>query len=1481
MTNRYRLRASHTHSNETRPRNWTSRLQLQRLEDRTVPSVADLIVTGAGAGGGPHVKLFDSQTGALKSELMAYNPQFTGGVRVALADVTGDGVADLITGPGPGGGPHVRVFDGVDYHVVREFMAFEPQFTGGVNVAAGDFDADGKADIVVTPDYGGGPVVRVFSGATGSLLTEFLSYDASFRGGTNVAVGDVTGDGKPDIVTGAGNDGAPHVKVFDGSRLSNPTVASQFFAYDLSFRGGVYVAAIASTSTKPGLVVTGAGIGGGPHVKAFDISNAVNPTLAASFMAYPIGFTGGVHVSTADVNGDGRGEILVGPGADTRIANTVGSELLIASASGAVIRTESVYGAGFNGGLFVGGTSYQPVAPPNVPQGTLYATPANEGSTSQATFTNVSGGSGGYWFSFDFDNDGNFDVSDSSSASATIPAAFLADGPGSRTIRGRIRDNSGASADFTATVSIANINPTIQLGSTFTGAPGVAVNFSAIVTDPSPADAAAGFTYTWNFGDGATSSVAAPSHAYAAPGSYVVTLQARDKDGGTSTATATVNIASNPPVGTLTAGSANEGGTGTVGFSNITGGSGGNKFSFDFDNNGTFEITDSTSASATVPASFLADGPGSRTIRGRIKDSSGSYSDYTATMTIANVPPTVQFAGTFGGAPGTGINFSVSVTDPSPTDTAAGFTYSWDFGDGTAPGTAASPNHVYATPGYYTASVTVRDKDGGSASTSTLVTVGATASSYIVTPYDKIPNFGANPTITASRSGSWSDAGTWSLGRLPGDGDIVSIGTNISVTYDVVSDVPVNTVAIQAGGTLSFRTDINTRLTAVTVLVMPGGTLQVGTAANPVAANVKAEIIIADQPFDLVLDPAQYGHGLIGLGTVTMHGAVKSDTFIRLAAEPLAGATTLQLSSPATGWRVGDRLVLPDTRQLVGSERWTGYSPQWETSNIASISADGRTITLAQPLTYDHVGARNPDGNLDFLPHVGNLTRNVSVRSQSNFGTRGYVYFTHRADVDVRYVAFQGLGRTTNAYDDNTTFDSAGQVTHVGTNQANRYPVTLGHLIGPTVAPANGYQYTFLGNAVTCMMNPQPFRWGISLLGTSYGLIQDNVVYNWAGAGIAVQDGASAYNLFKHNFVVGTRGDENPRYNNGLDGAAYWVRGFLNSFQDNVAASAIGTLQGIVAGSGFNLWSREASNDPTWVPLFRGADPSVANQTQYIDMQVTPILEFTGNEAYGAMATGLTLWRLGTDGYNARPVGQSVIRDFAAWHCWEEGFFGYPVQNVLFDGFTVRGQSRALNEFDGGGGFSTGDYWGGDITIRNADIQGMWWGVGGASNTPDSLTIEDSYFRNYSKNISIHNLGTPGSRAFTPQRTTTLRNIRFDPYPGAPTFSTIEMAFLHWNSGANYIQNDQVFVYDYNGVSGDNFQLYYLEQAPDYIVPQTTYYGPDNNSDGHPDWVDNLGSPEAGLTNSQNWATYGIAIAGAISPTTNTRANIKGFVLQS
>jgi hypothetical protein len=145
-------------------------------------------------------------------------------VTVAAADLTGDGVAEIITGTGPGGAPHVRAFSlvGGVLTEVASFYAYDPAFTGGARVAAADLTGDGVAEIITGAGPGGGPHVRAFS-LVGGVLTEvasFYAYDPTFTGGVNVAAADLTGDFVAEIITGAGRGGGPHVRVVDVSGVT-------------------------------------------------------------------------------------------------------------------------------------------------------------------------------------------------------------------------------------------------------------------------------------------------------------------------------------------------------------------------------------------------------------------------------------------------------------------------------------------------------------------------------------------------------------------------------------------------------------------------------------------------------------------------------------------------------------------------------------------------------------------------------------------------------------------------------------------------------------------------------------------------------------------------------------------------------------------------------------------------------------------------------------------------------------------------------------------------------------------------------------------------------------------------------------------------------------------------------------------------------------------------------------------------------------
>ncbi|HEV8308085.1 MAG TPA: GDSL-type esterase/lipase family protein [Methylomirabilota bacterium] len=270
------------------------------------------VIAGSGAGGSARVRTFRTDNRPFGPTFMPYPAAFLGGVRVAACDFDRDGRDEIVMGAAPGGGPQVLVFklgaDGRPISVLASFFPFPLTFTGGVAVACGDLDRDGIPEIVVAAGRGAAPQVRAFRyvprapGGVVALPVNFAPFPLSFQGGATVAVADLDGDRRAEIIVGAGPGGLPQVRVFryaPGAVGGVVDYGLSFLAYVPQFTGGVFVAAGDLDGDGRAELVTGAGRGGLPRVRVFGRASSGRVTERASFLAYPQTFPGGVFVGIA------------------------------------------------------------------------------------------------------------------------------------------------------------------------------------------------------------------------------------------------------------------------------------------------------------------------------------------------------------------------------------------------------------------------------------------------------------------------------------------------------------------------------------------------------------------------------------------------------------------------------------------------------------------------------------------------------------------------------------------------------------------------------------------------------------------------------------------------------------------------------------------------------------------------------------------------------------------------------------------------------------------------------------------------------------------------------------------------------------------------------------------------------------------------------------------------------------------------------
>ena len=277
------------------------------------------LVAAANTAGGVHVKMIDAETGTWLASFFPYGAAAAvARPEVAVGDVNGDGRRDIVVAAQFADGTQVRALDSDGSHL-GSFFVLEPAVVPGASLAVGDLDGDGKAEIVL----GGGPTTPapwppVANGTdqrvvvyrlNGTLVGGFTAYPGLFQGGVRVALADVERNGRPHIITAPGPGMEPEIGIFGQRWLPNRDRGTRF-SHFLAYEKpftGGVSVAAGYWAGNPEIVVA-PGPGRPPEIRVFDPRGRP----LSSFLAFEPFYTGGISVAAGDLDADEQPEIVAG-----------------------------------------------------------------------------------------------------------------------------------------------------------------------------------------------------------------------------------------------------------------------------------------------------------------------------------------------------------------------------------------------------------------------------------------------------------------------------------------------------------------------------------------------------------------------------------------------------------------------------------------------------------------------------------------------------------------------------------------------------------------------------------------------------------------------------------------------------------------------------------------------------------------------------------------------------------------------------------------------------------------------------------------------------------------------------------------------------------------------------------------------------------------------------------------------------------------
>lgn len=444
------------------------------------------------------------------------------------------------------------------------------------------------------------------------------------------------------------------------------------------------------------------------------------------------------------------------------------------------------------------------------------------------------------------------------------------------------------------------------------------------------------------------------------------------------------------------------------------------------------------------------------------------------------------------------------------------------------------------------------------------------------------PSFAADPPIIKSaKSGPWSAAATWEGNAVPGAGARVLIREGHSVTYDAKSDAVVR--AINVAGTLAFATDKDTVLNVGLIKIQPGEEYSEegfdcdGHMVKPEAGKPVPALLVGTHETPIAKTALIRLHHVEGLnketcpaiiccgGRLDLHGTPLSRSWVKLGAAAKPGDNAVALAEGVKGWKVGDRVIVTGTL-VHGAAKTESY-----TEERLITAVEGTKLTLDKPLAMAHAG----DG--EYRAEVANLSRNVVVESAAPDGIRGHTMYHKHSSGSLAYTEFRHLGKK----------DVLG-----------KYAIHF-HLCRDTMRGSS---------VVGCSIWDSHNRW-VTVHGTDYLVVRDNVGYKSVGHGFFLEDGTETYNVIDSNLAVGAmKGKRLPKQVlpfDGNEGAGFWWTCSLNTFTRNVAAEC--------GNYGFRY---EATPTSALKLIFPIRQPDGTRKD--VDPRTLPFVRFEDNEVHSS-----------------------------------------------------------------------------------------------------------------------------------------------------------------------------------------------------------------------------------------------------------------------